>query len=61
MNARRDEILRLMQKRRLGDMAWIPARLADWNDPWTVQEHGVSYRIARGRKPAQALVLYFRR
>lgn len=43
-----------------GEAAWIPAPFASWQDPWVGEENGLLYKAAKGRTPAQALIVYFR-
>lgn len=57
--------MRLLVERRRrvsaeGEAAWIPAPLASWQDPWVGEENGLLYKAAKGRTPAQALIVYFR-
>ncbi|CAM9152661.1 unnamed protein product, partial [Ectocarpus sp. 13 AM-2016] len=62
--AKREEMDRLVYKQRrlsmAGEAAWIPAPLMSQHDPWVTEENGLSYKAARGRAPAQALIVYFR-
>lgn len=65
MFCKREEMDRLVHKQRrlsmTGEAAWIPAPLTSQNDPWVTEENGLFYKAARGRAPAQALIVYFRR
>eukprot|EP00752_Nemacystus_decipiens_P007651 g6840.t1 len=60
----REAMKLLVEKRRKlsaeGQADWIPAPLASWQDPWVGEENGLRYKAAKGRTPAQALVVYFR-
>ncbi|CAN0023315.1 unnamed protein product, partial [Scytosiphon promiscuus] len=62
--AAREKMRILVERRRLsldGEAAWIPAPLANRRDPWVGKENGLFFKAARGRTPAQALVVNFRR
>ncbi|CBN79756.1 conserved unknown protein [Ectocarpus siliculosus] len=62
--AKREEMDRLVYKQRrlsmAGEAAWILAPLTSQHDPWVTEENGLLYKAARGRAPAQALIVYFR-
>lgn len=64
-NRNNREMMRLLVERRRklsadGETAWIPAPLANPQDPWVGEENGLLYKAAKGRAPAQALIVYFR-